>query len=109
MKLLLDHCIPERLARALVGHQVSTAAQLQWDRLRNGELLKAAGASGFDAVLTVDQNLEHQQSLSALPVAVIVLRAVSNDIDELNRLVPEVLDSLRSLKPRTLINIPRPT
>lgn len=106
MRLLLDHCVPQRLERALEGHQVSTAAEMQWDRLRNGDLLAAASAAGFDALITVDQNLKHQQNLATLPIAVVVIRSVSNDIDELAKLVPLVLAALRTLPARRLIEVP---
>ena len=105
MKLLLDHCVPRRLARAFVGHDVSSAVDMRWDRLRNGALLAAAGQAGFDALITVDQNLKHQQKLQTLPIAVIVLCAVSNDIDDLTKLVPQVLVALQSLVPRRLVEL----
>ena len=79
---------------------------MRWDRLRNGELLGAAGAAGFDALITVDQNLRHQQNLGTLPIAVVIIRSVSNDIDALMALVPSVLGALASLRPRELIEVP---
>lgn len=106
MRLLLDHCVPVRLADALHGHEVSNAAEMGWERLRNGELLAAAGRVGFDALITVDQNLAHQQNLGMLPVAVVVIRSVSNDIAELTRLAPLVLETLRRLPPRRLVHVP---
>jgi predicted nuclease of predicted toxin-antitoxin system len=105
LRLLLDHCVPQRLRDALAVHDVSTAAQMQWDRLRNGALLAAAAAAGFDAVITVDQNLKHQQNVATLPIAVIVIVSRSNEIDQLTRLAPLVLTALRELKPRRLIEL----
>lgn len=106
MKLLLDHCVPVRLAESLEGHEVSNAAEMGWGRLRNGDLLAAAGAAGFEALITVDQNLAHQQNLGRLPIAVVIIRSVSNDIGELNRLVPLVLAELRRLPARRLVYVP---
>ena len=106
MKLLLDHCVPRRLAKSFTTHQVATAADMQWGRLRNGALLAEAARAGFDALVTVDQNLKHQQNLAALPLAVVVLRSPSNDIDDLTKLVPLVLAALASLMPSTLIEVP---
>lgn len=79
---------------------------MRWDRLRNGELLNAAAQADFDAMITVDQNLKHQQNLAALPIAVVVIRSVSNDIDELAKLVPVALAALTSLAPRQLVEVP---
>lgn len=105
MKLLLDHCVPRRLGRLLVGHQVVTTAEIGWDRLRNGALLTAAGDAGLDAMITVDQNLRHQQNLATFPIAVVVMCSVSNDIDELAKLVPDTLVALETLQPKVLVEV----
>ena len=106
MKLLLDHCVPRRLGPLFVGHQVVTAAEMEWDRLRNGVLLSTAANAGIDAMVTVDQNLKHQQNLATLPIAVLVIRSVSNDIDELIKLVPLALEMLTQMPPRQLVEVP---
>ena len=72
MRLLLDECVPARLRRSMLSHQVSTAVQEGWSGVKNGKLL-ALAATGFDAFMTVDKNLSHQQNTSNLPVAVLVL------------------------------------
>jgi predicted nuclease of predicted toxin-antitoxin system len=105
VKLLLDHCVPHRFARAISDHEAITAAQMQWDRLRNGALLAAASKAGFYALITADQNLKHEQNQSRLPIAVVVLCSVSNDIDELIKLVPRLLEVLQTLQPRQLIEV----
>jgi hypothetical protein len=56
-------------------------------------------------VLTVDQNLEFQQNLTTLPIAVIVLVAESNRLESLEPLVPQVLDALTKLRPKTLVRV----
>ena len=57
MKILFDQGTPVPIRRFLEGHVVRTAAQQAWDTLRNGELLDAAEADGFDVLLTTDKNL----------------------------------------------------
>ena len=106
MRIVLDHCVPARLAAMLIGHEVSTAVGCGWAGLRNGDLLAAAATAGFDALLTVDRNLPHQQNLDRLPLAVIVLRAVSNDVNDLRLLVPLVLVAIATLPLRTLVITP---
>ena len=61
-----------------------------WTGLSNGALLRRAAAE-FDAVVTADQNIEFQQNLSALPIAVVVLVASSNRLESLEPLIPQVL------------------
>lgn len=41
--------------------------------LRNGELLTAAEAVGFDVLLTTDTNLRYQQNLANRTMAIVVL------------------------------------
>jgi hypothetical protein len=105
VKLLFDHCVPKPFRRELIGHEVKTAYQMGWSNLSNGKLL-AAGASGtFDAFITVDQNLRHQQNLSSLPLAVIVLVAVDNAPVTLAPYGKFVLEVLNDLTPRSMICI----
>ena len=63
MRILLDQGTPAPLRTALVGHQVSTAHELGWAALSNGELL-AAAEDDFDVLVTTDRNLRHQQNLT---------------------------------------------
>jgi len=96
--------LPRPLALLLPTHEVRTVAAMGWTGIRNGELLQRA-ASEFDAVLTADQNLAHQQNLGALPVAVVVLVASTNRIESLRPLIPSLLRILETLVPRPLIQI----
>jgi hypothetical protein len=64
-----------------------------WASKRHGELL-AVAAAAFDVFLTADRNLSYQQDVSAFNIAVIVLVAQSNRIDDLRPLAPRVLEVL---------------
>ena len=44
-----------------------------WDTLKNGELLAAAEADGFDMLLTTDKNMSYQQNLAGRKIGVVVL------------------------------------
>lgn len=65
MRLLLDECIPKRLKRELLGHEVRTVQDMGWSGIKNGALLRLADGR-FDALLTVDQGIEYQQVEQAL-------------------------------------------
>lgn len=41
--------------------------------LKNGELLDAAEAAGFDVFVTTDRNIRHQQNFTRRRIAVVVL------------------------------------
>ena len=104
MRILLDESLPRPLARLLPEHDVRTVAAMGWAGKRNGELLQLAAAD-FDALLTADQNLEHQQKLGAPPIAAIVLIAPTNRIDSLRLLIPTLLQTLQTLAPRQLVRV----
>ena len=105
MRLLLDESVPARLRRSLTSHSVKTVVEMGWSGVKNGALL-ALAAREFDAFLTVDKNLPYQQNLGALPIALIVLEANSNELVALLPLVPRLEQVLGSLKPRSFVRIP---
>jgi predicted nuclease of predicted toxin-antitoxin system len=84
MKLLLDENLPHQLRHELPGHDCYTVAFMGWAGVENGELLARASAGSFDALLTKDAKLRYEQNLANLPIAVVVLHAVSNDIDDVH-------------------------
>jgi hypothetical protein len=73
MRILFDQGVPSPLRPYLQGHDVRTALHMRWDRLRNGELLDAAEAAGFDVFVTTDRNLRYQQNLALRRIAILVL------------------------------------
>ena len=97
MKLLLDECVDWRLLRDLDAYDTRTVKQLGWEQVKNGALLRLA-ASEFDVFLTVDSNLEYQQNISDLDLAVIVLRSRTTRLRDLRELLPSLHDALRSFR-----------
>jgi predicted nuclease of predicted toxin-antitoxin system len=89
MRVLLDECVPRPLRSELTDHGVRTVAEMGWSGIKNGELLKKAAAE-FDCFLTVDRNLQFQQAVDRLPLAVIVIRANDNRLETLRPLIPAV-------------------
>jgi len=104
MRLLLDECVPKRLRRSLPGFDVQTVQDAGWAGLANGALLQAADAS-FDALLTVDQGVQHQQNTAALRISIVIMVATSNDIDDLGPLMPAVIEVLRDLGPGQVVRV----
>ena len=74
-------------------------------RNKNGALLQRAADAGFDAVVTVDRNIEFQQNLDTLPVKVVVLEAGSSDFEALQPLVPKAVEMLGSDSGETLMKV----
>jgi hypothetical protein len=105
LKLLLDENLPHQIRHELVGHDVFTAAYMNWSGIENGELLRLAASQGFDVLITNDRGLEYEQNLDALPLAVIVLVVEANTIEAIRPLYPQLLGALTNLRPRALLKI----
>ena len=104
MRILLDESLPRDLGRDLTGHEVRTVRQAGWAGLANGALL-ARAAGQFDVLVTGDRNLEFQQNRADLPIPVVVLIAISNRIESLRPLVPELLSTLERIRPGQILNV----
>lgn len=66
MLILFDHGTPRGLARGLRDHTIITAQAKGWDRLNNGDLLKAAETAEVDLLLTTDQRILVDSGLKAI-------------------------------------------
>ena len=101
MRILLDEPVPRRLGSLLVGHEATTVPQTGWAGVKNGKLL-ALAATKFDVFLTTDQNIEFQQNLATLPIAVLVVVARSNRLRDIEPLLAGILSELNRLPPKSL-------
>jgi hypothetical protein len=107
MRILLDECLPRPLKRELKGHAVKTVQEMGWSGKRNGELLKLMDDDGFAVFLTSDQNISYQQNLKNVDVAIVVLVAATNKLDDLLPLMPSVRSALATIKPGDYLEVDR--
>ena len=77
MKILFDQGTPAPLRHHLDHHDVSTAHEMNWGTLENGELLSAAEDAGFELLISTDTNLRYQQNLSQRNIAIVILKTTS--------------------------------
>ena len=99
MKVLLDECLPLDLRHHIPNHEVHTVQWAGLKGMKNGELLRAAEALGYDALLTVDQGISHQQPTSGRRIAMLVLHARTNQLEDLTPLVAAILTALSTIQP----------
>ena len=92
-KLLLDESLPLRLAEIFpASFEVSSVHTLGWLGAKNGALLAQAAAAGFEALITADRNIEHQQNHKNLPCVIVVLRVHPSALPTLTPLIPRVVE-----------------
>ena len=107
MKLLLDESVPRRLALSFPeSFTMRTVQDMGWAGTANGLLLSLAAAEGFDALVTVDRGIEHQQNVSKLPIPVIIMLAPRNRLAELQPLVPAVTNLLSAPLENRIYRVP---
>ena len=105
MRVLADESVPRRFVRLLVGHDVQTVQQAGWTSLSNGTLLHAAAEAGFQAFVTVDQNMPFQQNVSKLALGIIILVAKSSRFSDLNPLAERTLAEIANIRPATVVRV----
>lgn len=101
MRILLDESLPKDLAPLITGHEVTTVRAAGWSSIKNGKLLVLAAAR-YDVFLTADRNLEYQQNIASLPIAVVVLFVRRTRVQAIEPLIPELLRLLNHLPLRVL-------
>ena len=106
MRLLLDENLDWRLRHDLAGHVVESVPLIGWAGIENGELLRKAVEAGFDVLVTMDNNMVHQQNLAAFNIAIVALRARSNRLSDTQPLMPALLQFLPQLVRGTITFLP---
>lgn len=106
MLVLFDQGTPVPIRPFLIDHNVETAFQRGWHKLKNGDLLRAAEEAGFDVLVTPDKNLRYQQNLRSYTIAVVVLgnprwRALRQHVDR-------VVAAVNAAKPGTYCEVEIP-
>jgi hypothetical protein len=99
MKLLLDENIPIKLCQYFSGdNQVFTIKDMNWTGVKNGRLLNLMAKYGFDALITIDKNLKHQQNLEHLDIKIFILNSPNNKLSTLIPYVKAFEDEISKLK-----------
>lgn len=97
MRILFDHCVPAPLRRSLVSHDVKLAVEMGWQGLKNGDLLAQAEAAGFDLLVSTDQNLRYQQTVTGRSISLLVL--LKQNWPELRPHTDKVAECIAATKP----------
>jgi predicted nuclease of predicted toxin-antitoxin system len=107
-RLLLDENMPKGMRNLRADHTVESAYRMGWGALANGDLITAAEAAGFDAMVTADSNIQYQQNLTGRRLALIVLS--TNNWPIIRACVDAVRAAVQNAKPGsyTTVELDRP-
>lgn len=109
MKVLLDECLPLDLRHHFPGHEAHTVQWAGFKGLQNGKLLRAAELAGYQVLVTADQGLHYQQAPSGRRLAMIVVRAYTNQLEDVLAFMPRVLEALDRIQAGQTMTISPPT
>ena len=98
MKILLDECVTKHLKPYLPDHEVSTVAKEGWGGIKNGQLMTVAATAGFEVLLTIDKNFQHQQNIGKYNLVVVVLDTRSSKLETLTQYLPAFERQLSSFE-----------
>jgi hypothetical protein len=96
VRILFDQGTPAPLRRFLTEHQIATAYEQGWSRLKNGDLLGAAEREGFEVLVTTDSNLRYQQNLVRRHIAIVVL--MTTDWSRIRLVVDDVARAIDGVR-----------
>ena len=98
MRVLLDENVDRRLRRFFdSAFDVVTVTEQGWSGKKNGDLLRAADQE-FDVLVTMDRNMQYQQTLAAYDLAVVLILARSSRRQDVEPVMPEVNRLLREVQ-----------
>lgn len=103
MRCLLDENLPHKLRSGLSEFDSVTVQYAGFAGLKNGELLEAAEAGGFDVLVTGDKTLEYEQSMQGRRIAVVALSAPHWQLVKDH--VPGIADAIRCAAPGSFTRV----
>lgn len=106
MRVLFDQGTPVPLRESLPQHEVSTAYERGWSKLKNGELLDAAEREGFEVLVTTDTRLRYQQNLAARRIAVVCL--LSTSWPRIKRATASIAEAVAACSSGSYVELPIP-
>jgi len=68
---------------------------MNWDTLKNGELLNAAEEAGFKVLLTADTNMQYQQNLKQRKISILIIRAPDNRLSTHAQMANQIQHALK--------------
>jgi Domain of unknown function (DUF5615) len=104
MRVLLDACIDPRVVELFVGHEVKTAFDVGWHRLKDHILLSLV-QDQFDVFVTIDQGFEYQHNLKKLRFGLVIVHVPKNKLEFYRLLGPELQKAVEQAKGGEVVHV----
>jgi predicted nuclease of predicted toxin-antitoxin system len=99
VKILLDECLPIDFRHCFPQHDSHTVEWAGLKGKKNGDLLQSAEAAGYEVLLTVDNGMPHQQSLTGRSISIILIHSRTNQLEDLLPLAETIVAALETIEP----------
>lgn len=105
MRILLDEDVPRPLKKHFSDMDCVHVSDLKWQGKKNGVLLTDAERENFEAIITLDSGMSHEQNLRGRKLSLLVLQSFSNRLDDILPLLPAIRLRLSQLSPSRVYHI----
>ena len=96
---------PAQARKPLPDHECQTVPEAGLAGQKNGLLLSLAEDAGFDLFLTIDKGLQYQQNLAGRSIAILIVRARSNRLEDLLPHLVACRSIMSSIQPGEVIRV----
>ena len=86
----------QKVESSLISHDVSTVKDQGWAGLKNGALMAIAAEGSLDILLTIDKNIQRQQTMAKYNLIVVILDTPSSKLEMLIKLLPAFEEQVSS-------------
>jgi hypothetical protein len=95
-----------RAAEIFSGHEVRTAVELGWHRLKDHILLNLVEEQ-FDVFVTIDRGFEHQHNLKDRRIGIVIVHVSKNKVASYRAVAAELLSSVVGVRAGAVLHVPR--
>jgi len=106
MKIIIDECLPKRVAYFFTDQDVWTVPQIGLAGYKDTDLLNELNNRKIDIFITIDGNIEYQQQFENRVFATIIIRSVSNRFSDLKHFEKTLTEIIQTIEPGTVTHIP---
>ena len=106
MKLVIDECLPKRLIHVFTKHEAWTVPQIGLAGAKDRKLLDELDNRNIDVFITIDGNIEYQQRFSNRSFGTIIIRSVTNRLENLLLLEDDLLEAVDTIASGNVVHIP---
>jgi hypothetical protein len=97
--------MPARFRKLLPELDIHTVDWAGIKGLKNGKLVAAGESAGYQALITGDAGIHNEQNWTGRSLSLLVLRAKTNNLENLRPLVPALARALAALEPGQIVHL----